>query len=99
MLNSTLLVLHSIFSGLLIILVLMQKSRGADMIGTGGASQTFFGSQGAASFIVKLTRWVAFLFFMTSLALNVWPLRQSENTTALLAKAVSHTQASPNKTS
>ena len=53
-------------------LVLLQHGKGAE-IGAAfgsGASNTVFGSQGAASFLVKLTATLAAVFFITSLSLG-----------------------------
>jgi preprotein translocase subunit SecG len=61
----------------LIVLVLMQHGKGADVgavLGS-GASQTIFGSRGSASFMVRLTVLVAIVFFVTSLALGYFASR------------------------
>jgi preprotein translocase subunit SecG len=55
----------------LVVLVLVQRGRGAE-IGAAfgsGASQTVFGSAGSASFLSRLTAALATLFFISSLAL------------------------------
>jgi len=60
--------LHILISVLLIMLVLIQRGKGAEM-GAGfgaGASGTMFGSQGATPFLVKLTAGLAILFFVSS---------------------------------
>ncbi len=62
----------------LIVLVLMQHGKGADVgavLGS-GASQTVFGSRGSASFIVRLTVVVAIIFFLTSLTLGYFASHQ-----------------------
>ena len=62
----------------LIVLVLMQHGKGADVgavLGS-GASQTVFGSRGATSFIVRLTVLVAVVFFVTSLTLGYFASHQ-----------------------
>ena len=54
----------------LILIVLLQKGKGADMGAVfGGSSQTLFGSSGATSFFQKLTAGVAIVFMVTSLTL------------------------------
>jgi preprotein translocase subunit SecG len=69
--QSLILLIHILACMTLVILVLMQQGKGADLGAMGsGASQTVFGSRGAASFIVRLTVWVAIIFFVTSLALG-----------------------------
>ena len=43
----------------------------------GGASSTLFGSRGPASFLMKLTGFLVFLFFVTSLFMGFWLSHQS----------------------
>lgn len=68
-----LLFLHVILCISLIVLVLVQHGRGADMgvAFGGGSSSSFFGSQGSSSFLVKLTTSIAALFFISSLVFTV----------------------------
>ena len=65
-----LVVLHVVVSISLIVIVLLQKGRGAD-IGAlfGGSSQTLFGSTGGSTFFNRLTTSVAVIFMLTSLTL------------------------------
>ena len=62
--------LHVVVSIALIVIVLLQKGRGAD-IGAlfGGSSQTLFGSTGGSTFFNRLTTSVAVIFMLTSLTL------------------------------
>jgi preprotein translocase subunit SecG len=56
---------------LLILIVLLQSGKGAEMgasIG-GGGSQTFFGAAGPANILTKITTGVAIIFMVTSLTL------------------------------
>ena len=54
----------------LIMIVLLQQGKGADLgAAFGGSSQTVFGSQGAGGFLTKMTTGVAVLFMFTSLGL------------------------------
>jgi preprotein translocase subunit SecG len=55
-----------------ITLVLLQHGKGADIGASfgSGASSTVFGSQGSASFLVKLTFALAGLFFIVSIVLT-----------------------------
>ena len=62
--------LHVIICIALIMIVLLQTGKGADMgAAFGGATQTVFGSSGPAGFLNKLTTAVAILFMITSLTL------------------------------
>ena len=63
-------VMHVFVSVLLVILVLLQQGKGADVGATfGGSSQTLFGATGAATFLSKLTVGMAAAFMVTSLLL------------------------------
>jgi preprotein translocase subunit SecG len=54
----------------LIMIVLLQKGKGASMgAAFGGSSQTVFGSAGASSFLQKITVAAAVIFMLTSLTL------------------------------
>jgi preprotein translocase subunit SecG len=66
-----LIVIHVIVSIALILIVLLQTGKGADMGAAfgGGASQTLFGSTGASTFLGKATTVAAVVFMITSLAL------------------------------
>jgi len=57
----------------LILIVLLQGGKGADIGAAfgGGSSQTVFGGRGAATFLSKLTSALAVLFMLTSLGLTI----------------------------
>lgn len=57
----------------LILIVLLQSGKGADIgaVFGGGSSQTVFGGRGAATFLSKLTSALAVLFMLTSLTLTI----------------------------
>jgi preprotein translocase subunit SecG len=62
--------LHVIICIALIMIVLLQTGKGAEMgAAFGGSTQTVFGSSGPAGFLNKLTTAVAILFMITSLTL------------------------------
>jgi preprotein translocase subunit SecG len=64
-------VVHILVCFALILIVLLQAGKGAEMgAAFGGASQTIFGSAGAMGFLSKLTTLVAVLFMITSLVLT-----------------------------
>ncbi len=69
--NLFLVVIHVIVSIALIMIVLLQTGKGADMGAAfgGGASQTLFGTTGASTFLGKLTTIAAIVFMLTSLTL------------------------------
>jgi preprotein translocase subunit SecG len=65
-------VLHVLVCVFMIIVILLQRGRGAEIgaVFGGGASSTVFGSRGAGNFLTKLTTASAILFMVTSLALS-----------------------------
>jgi len=63
--------IHVIVCIALILIVLLQKGKGADMgAAFGGSSQTVFGGAGASSFLSKVTATAAIIFMITSLLLS-----------------------------
>jgi len=61
---------HIIVCVLMVLIVLLQKGKGADMgAAFGGSSQTIFGSSGPGTFLGKITTGVAVVFMLTSLYL------------------------------
>ena len=75
-------VLHIIVCIALILIVLLQTGKGADMGAAfgGGSSQTLFGSTGASTFLSKATTAAAVVFMLTSLVLAYMSGNQSANT-------------------
>jgi len=64
-------VVHILVCVALILIVLLQAGKGAEMgAAFGGASQTIFGSAGAMGFLSKLTTVAAVIFMITSLLLT-----------------------------
>jgi len=70
-LNVLLLIVHVTVCLMLILVVLLQTGKRADLAGAfgGGGSQTAFGARGAATFLSKSTTIAATVFMITSLAL------------------------------
>lgn len=66
-----LVIMHVIVCIALILIVLLQTGKGADMGAAfgGGSSQTLFGSSGASTFLGKATTVAAVIFMLTSLGL------------------------------
>jgi preprotein translocase subunit SecG len=64
-------ILHILACLILIMVVLLQAGKGANMgAAFGGSSQTVFGSSGAGTFLGKMTAAVAIIFMLTSLTLT-----------------------------
>ena len=67
---NALLVVHVLAAVAIVVLVLMQQGRGADMgAAFGGGSQTLFGARGSANFLTRITALLATIFFVTSMTL------------------------------
>ena len=64
--------LHMACALCIIVLILLQHGKGAEMGASfgSGASQTIFGSQGTGSFLTRLTTVFALLFAITSISLS-----------------------------
>jgi len=71
-------VLHIMVCFILIVIVLLQRGKGAEIgaVFGGGASSTVFGSRGAGNFLTKLTSIAAVIFMVTSLWLSYLGSRQ-----------------------
>ena len=64
-------ILHVLACLILIMIVLLQAGKGANMgAAFGGSSQTVFGSSGAGTFLGKMTAVIAIIFMLTSLTLS-----------------------------
>ena len=90
------LIIHVLLAVSVIALVLMQHGKGADIGASfgSGASQTVFGSQGATSFLMKLTGLLAALFFTTSIALTYMVGQQAKGQEILMPKPMQSVPAS-----
>ena len=69
--TTLLVIIHVIVCLALIMIVLLQTGKGADMGAAfgGGGSQTLFGATGASTFLTKATTAAAIIFMLTSLIL------------------------------
>ena len=78
---AVIIVVHIIVCIALILIVLLQTGKGAEMgAAFGGASQTVFGSSGPAGFLGKLTAGAAIVFMLTSLSLAYLSGHRSDKT-------------------
>jgi preprotein translocase subunit SecG len=68
---AVLITVHVLLCFLLIIVVLLQSGKAADLAGAfgGAGSQTAFGPRGAATFLSKATTWCAIMFMITTMSL------------------------------
>ena len=78
-------ILHVLICVFLIIVVLLQSGRGADVAAAFGGmgSQTAFGPRGSATVLSRATTWSAILFMITSLTLSIIASRRSSSGSVL----------------
>lgn len=93
-------ILHIIVSILLIVLVLVQSGKGADLgaVFGGGASQTLFGAGGGKTIMTKITVALATLFMLTSLLIATLPKTESSITQQKSREATKNPLESPDTT-
>jgi preprotein translocase subunit SecG len=73
-------IIHVLACLVLILVVLLQAGKGANMgAAFGGSSQTVFGSTGAGTFLGKMTAGVAIIFMLTSLTLTYTASRKGSS--------------------
>lgn len=90
-------IVHIIVALALIVLVLLQHGKGADMgaaFGTGSAG-SLFGSSGSANFLSRSTAVLATMFFLTSLTLAYFGLQQHKPGDSVVDRADIPVQAQP----
>ena len=75
--TSILTIVHIAACIFLVVVVLLQTGKGADVSAVfGGSSQTIFGSSGAGNFLTRLTTAIAVVFMLTSLLLTYGTAKQ-----------------------
>ena len=79
MLTALITVVHVIVCAVLIVVVLLQHGKSADIAATFGGmgSQTAFGPRGTATVFSRLTTWCAIIFMLTSMGLTYIISRRS----------------------
>jgi len=80
-----LLFIHIVVSLLLVIIVLLQSGKSADLAGAfgGGGTQSSFGPRGTASILSKFTTILAVSFMVTSLLLYIVATNRTDSDTVL----------------
>ncbi len=87
--QTVLLITHTVIAMIIIILVLLQRGKGADAGAAfgAGASGTVFGSRGSGSFFSRATGVLATIFFATSLTLAYFSSQHTDGPDSLLENA------------
>jgi preprotein translocase subunit SecG len=90
-------ILHVIVCFVLILVVLLQTGKGADLAGAFGltGSQTAFGPRGANTLLSKATTWSAIIFMLTSMTLYVMESRRTGSAIREPAEAAAPGQTAP----
>ncbi|SRR5579862_4614639 len=74
-------IIHVMACIFLVLVVLLQTGKGAEMGAVfGGSSSTVFGSSGAGTFLSRLTTATAIIFMLTSLSLTYFSARRNSAT-------------------
>jgi preprotein translocase subunit SecG len=81
-------IIHVIVCFFLIVVVLLQSGKAADLAGAFGGmgSQTAFGPRGSATLLSKATTLAAALFMVTSLSLSILATRGATSSGSVLEK-------------
>jgi len=92
-------IVHVLVCIFLIIVVLLQSGKAADLAGAFGGmgSQTAFGPRGSATLLSKATTGSAIVFMITSLALSVLATRGSGSGSTVLDSTTTTKQSAPVK--
>jgi preprotein translocase subunit SecG len=90
-----LLAIHVIVCIVLVIVVLLQQGKSADLAGAfgGQGSQTAFGPRGAANLLTRITTWSAVIFMFTSIGLTIMMQKRTGGHSVL--EGTKSTQSAP----
>jgi preprotein translocase subunit SecG len=74
MVNALITTVHVIVCAVLIVVVLLQHGKSADIAATfgGAGSQTAFGPRGTATLLSRVTTWCAVIFMLTTISLTLF---------------------------
>jgi len=91
--HTLIIILHIIVCIALILVVLLQAGKGANMGAVfGGSSQTIFGSSGPGTFLGKMTTGIAVFFMLTSLVLSYMAGQKGSNLMKATGRPVAERQ-------
>ncbi len=90
---------HVVVCAILIVVVLLQHGKSADIAATFGGmgSQTAFGPRGTATALSRLTTWCAIIFMLTSISLTIFASRRGGASSIMQGVRSAPTQQSPAK--
>jgi preprotein translocase subunit SecG len=90
-------IIHVIVCFFLVVVVLLQSGKAADLAGAFGGmgSQTAFGPRGSATVLSKATTIAAAVFMLTSLSLAILATRNATSSGSVLERQKAPTKAAP----
>jgi preprotein translocase subunit SecG len=90
---------HVVVCAILIVVVLLQHGKSADIAATFGGmgSQTAFGPRGTATVLSRVTTWCAIIFMLTSISLTIFASRRGGASSIMQGVKSAPTQQSPAK--
>jgi len=93
--------IHILVCFFLVIVVLLQSGKAADLAGAFGGmgSQTAFGPRGAATVLSRATTFAAVLFMVTSVSLSMYATRRGGTGSSILGRQKTSGQQAPAKSS
>jgi preprotein translocase subunit SecG len=93
------LTIHVLVCIFLVIVVLLQQGKSADLAGAfgGQGSQTAFGPRGAANLLTRLTTWCAVIFMFTSIGLTILMQKRAGGHSVLEGTKTTQTSPAPAK--
>ena len=88
--------IHILVCVVLIVVVLLQHGKSADIAATFGGvgSQTAFGPRGTATLLSRVTTWCAVIFMLTAIALTILP-RGTRSNSIMQNQSAPTTPANP----
>jgi preprotein translocase subunit SecG len=94
---AVLITVHVLLCFLMIVVVLLQSGKAADLAGAfgGSGSQTAFGPRGAATFLSKATTWCAIMFMVTTMSLVLRETSTSPTGSSVLEKTSQPAKQAP----
>ena len=97
-LQTMVLIAHTVIALLIIVLVLMQRGKGADAGAAfgSGASGTVFGARGSSNFFSRTTAILAAVFFVSSLSLAYISSQRTDTPDSLIESGIINDIAEPN---
>ena len=99
-LQTMVLIAHTVIALLIIVLVLMQRGKGADAGAAfgSGASGTVFGARGSSNFFSRTTAILAAAFFVSSLSLAYISSQRTDTPDSLIESGIINDIVEPNGT-